>query len=289
MNDTYPLRELLPDAYPPGLAEIPGPPKKLWLRGTLPPRGHKLLAVVGSRALSRYGRDACEMLVAGLAGYPVSIVSGLALGADACAHRTALENGLHTVAIPGSGLDDSVIGPRSNLGLAHDILATGGALLSEQEPRHIPHAADFPSRNRIMAGISHAVLVIEAGEKSGTLITAKLAGEYGRDLLCVPHRIGDPHGAASTAFIRIGAALVAEPSHILEALGIPVKESDAGEARAPALEGAERVLYDLLAEPLSRDELVRMSGIPIGEALTALVSLELKGRIREKFGAWRRV
>jgi DNA processing protein len=289
MKAAFPIQELPPQSYPPGLAEIPDPPRKLWLRGTLPPAGHKLLAVVGSRALSRYGRDACELLVSGLAGHPVSIVSGLALGADACAHRAALANGLHTIAIPGSGLDDSVIGPRTNLGLAHDILAAGGALLSENEPLHLPYAGDFPSRNRIMVGISDAVLVIEAGGKSGTLITAKLAGEYSRDLLCVPHRIGDPHGAASATFIRIGAALVAEPGHVLEALGIPADHAGAGSARVAALDGDERILYSLLAGPLPRDELIRASGMPIGAVLTALVSLELKGLVCEQFGAWRRV
>ncbi|HEX7651449.1 MAG TPA: DNA-processing protein DprA [Candidatus Paceibacterota bacterium] len=283
-------RELLPPDYPAGLNEIPEPPEKLWLRGAMPAPGHKLLAVVGSRALTRYGRDACEMLIAGLAGYPVSIVSGLALGADACAHRAALASGLHTIAIPGSGLNDNVIGPKANGGLAREILLAGGALLSEHEPDYLAHPHDFPSRNRIMVGLSHAVLVIEAGDRSGTLITARLAGEYSRDLLCVPHRINDPHGYASAVFIRLGAALVTEPKHILEALGIPVQDAQsAGEARAAALAGSERAIYELLADPVPRDELIRRSGIPIGEALTILVSLELKGLIREEFGAWRRL
>jgi DNA processing protein len=282
------MRELLPADYPPGLCEIPEPPGKLWLRGTMPPPGHMLLSVVGSRALTRYGKEACEMLIAGLAGYPVSIVSGLALGADACAHKAALAAGLHTVAIPGSGLNDDVIGPQTNRGLAQEILRAGGALLSEHEPGYIAHSYDFPSRNRIMVGLSHAVLVIEAGDRSGTLITARLAGEYSRDLLCVPHRIGDPHGFASALFIRLGAALVTEPRHILEALGIRVQEAEVREARAASLGGAERALYGALDTPLPRDELIRASGISVGEALTALISLELKGFAKEEFGAWRR-
>ncbi len=212
------MRQLAPRDYPRNLREIPQPPAHLWLRGSLPPEGHKLLAVVGSRSLSKYGRQACQELIAGLAGHPISIVSGLALGADACAHQAALDAGLHTIAIPGSGLNDEVIAPRSNFPLAMDILAAGGALLSEQEPDHVPFPSDFPSRNRIMVGMADAVLVIEAGERSGTLITARLAGEYNRDLLCVPHRIGDQNGIGANQFIRLGAELVTEPVHVLDAL-----------------------------------------------------------------------
>ncbi|MBU1292945.1 DNA-processing protein DprA [Patescibacteria group bacterium] len=214
------MRQLAPRDYPKKLREIPHVPERLWLRGALPPDGHLLLAVVGSRSLSPYGKEVCEMLLKGLSGYPISIVSGLALGADACAHQAALATGLHTIAIPGSGLNDSVIAPRTNFPLAKEILRAGGALLSEQEPDHTPYPSDFPSRNRIMVGMSDAVLVIEAGERSGTLITARLATEYNRDLLCVPHRIGDPNGVGANQFIRLGAELVTEPQHILEALGL---------------------------------------------------------------------
>lgn len=281
------IHELRPSEFPAALREIPQPPKKLWMRGSWAPEGTKYLSVVGSRALSRYGKEACEKLIAGLAGYPISIVSGLALGADACAHKAALSAGLHTIAIPGSGLNDDVIGPRTNLGLAQDILKAGGALLSEHEPHHLGRPEDFPSRNRIMVGMSHAVLVIEAGDKSGTLITARLTHEYNRDLLCVPHRIGDPHGFGAHLFIRLGAALIAEPAHILEALGIEEREKDAEEISGN-LEGSEKTLYDALAEPLPRDEVIRASKLPAGEALTALVALELKGLAKEEFGAWRR-
>ena len=214
------MRTLSPDEFPGGLREIPGPPEKLWALGALPPLGTKYLAVVGSRAMSRYGKEVCEKLIGGLAGYPVSIVSGLALGVDTCAHKAALAAGLHTLAIPGSGVDDSVLYPKSNRAFAKEILAAGGALISEYEPTTASRVHFFPERNRIMAGIADAVLVIEAGERSGTLITARLASEYSRELLCVPHRIGDPHGFGPHLFIRIGAALVTEPIHILEALKI---------------------------------------------------------------------
>ncbi len=219
------IRQLTKAEYPKGLLEIPEPPKTLWLRGTFAPEGHKRLAVVGSRELSEYGREACIALINGLKGYPISIISGLALGADACAHQAALDTGLHTIAVPGSGVSDAVIGPRANLKLAQDILKAGGAIMSENEPNHVPKPHDFPSRNRIMVGMADAVLVIEASEQSGTLITARLAADYNRDLLCVPHRITDAHGVGPHLFIRLGATLVSEPLHILEALHLENPET----------------------------------------------------------------
>lgn len=282
------VRELPRVEWPSKICELPQPPAMLTIRGALPPEGTKYLTVVGSRALSHYGEDACRYLIAGLAGYPISIVSGLALGADACAHRAALGAGLHTIAIPGSGLDDSVIGPRANLNLAHDILEAGGALISEHEAMHVPSKWDFPSRNRLMVGISDAVLVIEAGPESGTLITARLAGEYGRELLAVPHRINDPHGYGPHLFLRIGASLASEPEHILEALHIAPREGKAAREAPRDLEGAERVIWDMLETPLTRDEILRDCGVPAGDALTALVALELRGLVKEEFGAWNR-
>ena len=286
------IRELERASWPAQLLEIPQPPKKLWVRGQLPPAGTKLLTVVGSRAMTRYGQEACEKLITGLAGYPVSIVSGLALGADACAHKAALAAGLHTIAIPGSGLDDSVISPRTNFGLAKDILAAGGALVSEQEPLHKPWLKEFPSRNRIMVGLADAVLVIEAGNKSGTLITARLASEYNRDLLCIPHRIGDPHAFGPHLFIRLGAALVSDPLHILEALGIPPRAPTGplrGDAAPTDLEDTEREIWSMLEEVKTRDEILRGTALSAGEALTALVALELRGLVKEEFGAWHRI
>ncbi|MHB1769696.1 MAG: DNA-processing protein DprA [Minisyncoccota bacterium] len=282
------IRELARAEWPAQLLEIPQQPDRLWVRGALPEAGTKLLTVVGSRAMTRYGQEACQKLIAGLAGYPISIVSGLALGVDACAHKAALAAGLHTIAIPGSGLDDSVIGPRANLGLAKEILAAGGALLSEHEPAYQAHPHDFPSRNRLMVGLADAVLVIEAGPKSGTLITARLAADYNRELLCVPHRIGDPHAFGPHLFIRLGAALVAEPLHILEALNITPKELDTSAAETE-LEGIEQEIWILLTEPKSRDEILRRSSANAGELLTALVALELRGLVKEEFGAWRRI
>ena len=292
------IRELAKEEWPAQLLEIPQPPERLWMQGALPPAGHKLLAVVGSRAMTRYGEEACRKLIGGLAGYPISIVSGLALGVDTCAHKAALNAGLHALAVPGSGLGDDVLYPRTNRPFAKEILAAGGGLLSEYPPGTLSRVHFFPERNRIMVGLADAVLVVEAGEKSGTLITARLASEYNRDLLCIPHRIGDPHAFGSHLFIRLGAALVSEPIHILEALKITPLDTTRDKPAPSDLEGAERVIWDMLVEPMTRDEILRSStslstsaGEPAsaGEALTALVALELRGLAKEEFGAWRRI
>ncbi len=284
------IRELAKKEWPDKLAEIPQPPERLWARGAMPPAGHKLLTVVGSRAMTHYGQEVCQKLITGLAGYPVSIVSGLALGVDTCAHKAALAAGLHTLVVPGSGLGDDVLYPRSNRTFAKEILAKGGGMLSEYPPSEPSRVHYFPERNRIMVGLADAVLVIEAGPKSGTLITARLASEYNRDLLCIPHRIGDPHAFGPHLFIRLGAALVTEPIHILEALGIPPRKAEDGHAAAPRdLGDAELAVWNMLEEPKTRDEILRGASGAAGELLTALVALELRGLAREEFGAWRRV
>lgn len=283
------IREFTQHEWPAQLLEIPQLPPQLWIRGVMPPQGTKLLAVVGSRALTRYGQEMCQELIAGLSGYPISIVSGLALGTDACAHKAALDAGLHTIAIPGSGLHDSVISPRTNFGLAKDILAAGGALISEQEPMHKPWMKEFPSRNRLMVGFADAVLIIEAGEKSGTLITARLASEYNRDLLCIPHRITDPHAFGPHLFLRLGAGLVTEPLHILEALRIPPRESSSREIAPVDLEDLELALWSMLEEPKTREEMLTESSIDTNELLSTLLALELRGLIKEEYGTWHRL
>lgn len=283
------IRELAREEWPAQLLEIPQLPKKLWVRGSMPPEGQKLLTVVGSRAMTQYGQAACTNLITGLAGYPISIVSGLALGVDTCAHKAALAAGLHTLALPGSGLGDDVLYPRSNRAFAKEILEKGGGMLSEYAPETPSHVGYFPARNRLMVGLADAVLVIEAGNKSGTLITARLASEYNRDLLCIPHRIADPHAFGPHLFIRLGAALVTEPLHILEAFGIPPREGATTGAAPSDLEDAELVIWDMLDEPKTRDEILRGAGVPAGEALTALVALELRGLVKEEYGAWHKV
>jgi DNA processing protein len=238
--------------------------------------------------MTRYGQEVCQKLISGLSGYPVSIVSGLALGVDTCAHKAALAAGLHALAVPGSGIDNSVLYPKSNRAFAQEILQSGGALISEFEPTDQSRVHFFPQRNRVMAGIADAVLMIEAGEKSGTLITARLAAEYNRELLCIPHRIGDPHGFGPHLFMRLGATCVTEAIHILEALRIAPR-GEAARLEAPKLEGVEKEVWQLLEAPKTRDELVRESKADPGDVLTALIALELRGIAKEEFGAWHRI
>jgi DNA processing protein len=283
------IRMLAPDEYPSLLKEIPDAPDTLYIRGNLPPPHFKYLAVVGSRNMSRYGKDACEALISGLSQYPVAIVSGLALGVDGVAHTAALSAGLPTIAVPGSGLDNSVLYPRAHMKLSEEILKNGGALLSEFEPHFKARPESFPQRNRIMAGMSHAVLVIEATERSGTLITARLASEYNRDLLVVPHSIFAEGGAGGHIFTKIGATPVRTAQDILEALTIEVTT---GKATA-ALNNDEEAVVDLLSEPMSRDDLMRILGeeknFDTGRANALLMSMEIRGLIGETMGEVRKL
>lgn len=279
------IKKLNPKNFPPLLLEINDPPESLYLRGTLPPPQTKLLTVVGSRHMSRYGKDACEYLIKGLAGYPVAIVSGLALGVDGTSHRAALDAGLATIAVPGSGLADSVLYPRTHLGLAREIVEAGGALLSEMKPEERAAPYTFPKRNRIMAGMSHAILVIEAGMKSGTLITARLATEYNRELLAVPHSIFSEGGEGGHLFMGLGARPVRTADDILDALGI---EKDTEEKKVLSLTGDEEKMLDMLGAPMGRDELIRLSGMSTGNANILLAGMELRGLIVESMGEVRK-
>ncbi len=289
-HNTYSaLRQLSKKEYPNQLREIPDTPDILWIQGKWPKPNTAYLTVVGSRAATSYGKEAIQKLIQGLRDYPISIVSGLALGIDAIAHEAALAVGLHTIAIPGSGLAPSCIYPRTNVTLAHKIIESGGALLSEHPPQYRARPYDFPSRNRIMVGLADAVLIVEAAKRSGTLITARLANEYNRELLCVPHRIGDINGFGAQLFLRLGATLVTDSLHILESLRIePKKKEDKLIIETDSFSINERIVYQLLETPYSRDELIRASKLKSSDAITALVSLELRGVTIEEFGMWQR-
>lgn len=277
------LKLLAPDAFPPLLSEIPDPPSLMYLRGTLR-ADQKWLAVVGSRAATAYGRQAVRYLIEGLRGYPITIVSGLAYGIDAEAHRAALDARLSTVAIPGSGLDWDALYPRANVGLAREILNAGGALLSEFAPAERAAAYMFPRRNRIVVGLSHAVLVVEAKERSGSLISARLAAEYNRDLLCVPGSIFSIESAGTNQFLRLGAAPATSPRDILEALGF---DASAASPRPADLSDAEQRVLEAIASPCSRDELIAALEMPVTEANILLSAMEIKGLITEEFGTIR--
>ncbi len=281
----HPITQLDSSQFPQLLREISDPPKELYARGELPSEECKWLAVVGSRKYTPYGKSTCEHLIAGLRGQPVVIVSGLALGIDAIAHKAALDAGIPTVAVPGSGLDWNVLYPRSNHSLAHAILNAGGAMLSEFEPSTKANDYTFPQRNRIMAGLCHATLLIEATERSGTLITARLATEYNRDLLAVPGSIFSESSKGTHQFLKLGARLVASSADILDALGIAVTTPT---ATPQNLTENETNIFEALHEPCSRDALASVVALHATELAIALSTLEIKGLIREELGLLRR-
>src|SRR3990167_3992067 len=243
------IRALKPEEYPELLKEIPEPPKQLRLEGNLPTPGNKLLAIVGSRKYSTYGREMCEMLVAGLAGAPVTIVSGLALGIDSIAHRAAMRVGLQTIALPGSGIDRKVIHPRSHAGLADEIVTNGGGLLSEYDDLMPAGVWAFPRRNRIMAGMCHATLVIEADKRSGTLITSRLATEYNREVGAVPGPVNSSTSDGPHMLIRLGAALIRDKNNVLELLGLKRMEEPPTLVEIEELSDEEKVFIKILEHP----------------------------------------
>lgn len=269
--------------FPPQLLEIPQPPQKFYLEGTLPPPTTLFLAVVGSRAYTPYGKRACEHIVEGLAGSAIAVVSGLALGIDGIAHEAAIRAGLTTVAIPGSGLDRSVLYPRSHVSLANRIVAHGGTLLSEFAPKERATVYSFPRRNRLMAGLSRGVLVIEAAEKSGTLITARLALDYNRDVFVVPNSIFSESSKGSLRLLKDGAIPITEAADILKHWGLE-KPAPSTESMPQNLSVEETLLLKLLAEPLSKDELITASALPVSELNILLSVMELKGLIKEELG-----
>jgi len=283
----FPIHKLEKDSHPPLLREIPQPPKELYLRGNLPPQGAECLAVVGSRNYTNYGKQVVEYLIGGLRGYPVSIISGLALGIDTLAHETALSAGLHTLSVPGSGIDDSVLYPRRNFGLARRILENGGGILSEFEPTFHATTWSFPQRNRIMAGLAHAVLLIEASEKSGTLITARLTADYNRELLVVPGNIFSENSTGVHQFLKLGATPVTSPEDILIALNIEEKSEPS--AQAQLFTEKELSVLTLLNEPKDNDTIIRLISTSPQETLTLLMHMELKGHIREQNGMFYKV
>jgi DNA processing protein len=281
---TWPVQVLKQKDFPPLLREIPDKPALLYMRGELPPKGHKYLCVVGSRATSLYGRRVCQQLVAGLAGYPVAIVSGMALGIDSEAHKAAMDVGLPTIAVLPSSCDDESIYPATNRAVAQRILARGGALISETKGPFKAMIHSFPQRNRISAGMSQAALIIEAGEKSGTLITARLALDYNREVLAIPHELGKETGAGVNRLIREGATLVRTSDDILQVLGIKPLETPKQATLPTDLTEVEMKTLHALTEAMVRDELIERAALSAQEANIALSSLLIRGLITERLG-----
>ncbi len=286
MQDIYTLQK---EQFPTLLKEIPDTPEHLFLKGNLPSsQTHHFLTIVGSRKHTTYGKEITRSCIQALAGLPVCIVSGLALGIDTIAHTTAIEVGLPTVAIPGSGIDEAVIYPRTNTNLSRDIIMSGGALLSEYEPTFKATQWSFPKRNRIMAGISHTTLVIEAEEKSGTLITSRLALEYNRDVVAVPGSIFSTTSSGTNKLIFDGATPLLHPEELPNILQIKTLNSNNVSAQEELsfsnLSDHEVYIIQLLQEPVSRSELMQISTLSHSETIVAITTLELKDLIIESAG-----
>ncbi len=287
----YPIGQLRVSEFPGLLHEIPDKPKRLYVRGTLPPKNTTYLCVVGSRRTTAYGQRMAHQLIAGLARSPVAIVSGMAMGIDSEAHKAALDVGLPTVAVLPSGLDDRVLYPSVNRPLAKRILALGSALLSENEPEFVAMLHSFPERNRICAGISKATLIVEAGEKSGTLITARLALDYNREVMGIPHELGRETGMGVNRLLREGATLVRDSDDILQVLGLKPSDKPQQTMFPTDLTTSEVAILETLPPVggLARDELVVLADLSAQEANIALSSLLIRGLILERLGKIERI
>lgn len=285
----FPIRQLPYSQFPLLLREIPDAPQRLFIRGEMPPTERIMLCVVGSRACTAYGRRMTHKLIAGLARYQITIVSGLALGLDSEAHTAALEVGLPTIAVLPSSLDDVSLYPAGNVHLAQTILVKGGALLSENESPFKAMLHSFPERNRIVAGMSKATLILEAGDHSGTLITARLALEYNREVLAIPHELERPTGVGVNRLLREGATLVRDSADILTALGLTPSEERIQAPLPTDLTPHESAILTLLIEPLPTDELITRTSLSAQEANVAISSLLIRGIITERLGNIERI
>lgn len=281
--------------YPERLKEIYDPPPVLWVRGAASLLARPAIAIVGTRHPTPYGSGVAEMLARDLAVRRLLILSGMARGIDSCAHRGALAARMPTVAVWGTGID--VIYPKENKKLAEEILATGGAIVSEMPMGSFPAPQNFPRRNRILSGLSIAVLVVEAGENSGTRVTARCAAEQNRDLFAVPGNVTSKGSWTPNTLIKQGAKLVATWEDVWEDLPSQVRLEL--EAEAPA-ESKSETTASLLPDPVLRpqeamvlevlrtdaalqiDEILELleTQLTSSEVFTALFELEITGRIR---------
>ena len=279
------IKKLPKEKFPKALMEIPQPPEELWIIGELPKEDLIYLCVVGSRKFTSYGREACEKIISGLKGYPIVIVSGFAMGIDTIAHKKAMAIGLKTLVFPGSGLSPEAMYPKTNVRLMEEVIEKGGCLISEFEPDFKATQWSFPMRNRLMAGISKATLIIEAEERSGTLITARLTTEYNRDLLVVPGSIFSPNSKGTNRLLHQGATPVTCAEDVLEALGFEQEKDEIKQAKLfEDLSPEEKMVVNLLREPMSRDDLIRAMKMEIPIANALLSVMEIKELIKEEMG-----
>jgi DNA processing protein len=259
--------------YPERLGDLPDPPRSLWARGDLSLLDRPCVAIVGTRRATAYGERVARELARVLAGAGATIVSGLARGIDACAHRGALEAGGATVAVLGTGLD--VVFPKGHARLQQSI-AERGLLLSEIEPARAAHGGSFPLRNRIIAAITSATIVVEAGVKSGALITSNHALDLGRSVAAVPGPIDVPQAEGSNLLLRDTAIAITSMADAITLMGLvaPIRLAELPE------QGIERRLWDAIAEgPADLDTLCTRARLPAHEGMAAASALELRGLI----------
>ncbi len=277
--------------FPPQLAAIPGSPPALFVWGNPAVLADPQVAIVGSRRATAAGRETAFEFGARLAATGLAITSGLAVGIDAAAHRGALQAGGVTIAVCGTGLDR--VYPSEHQALAEQIAASG-ALVSEFPTGTPPHAHNFPRRNRLMSGLARGVLVIEAAARSGSLITARLAGEQGRDVMAVPGSIHNVLARGCHRLIKDGAALVETVEDVLETLGLPMltMHTNSGAQAPDGVEtpggrldsGAEILLNALGFGPTDLDRLVERTGLAAASIISKLQLLELEGRVESLAG-----
>lgn len=281
------IKKVNPEDFPKLLKEIPSPPKEIYVVGNYPNENSHFLAVVGTRKFTNYGKDVCEKLIAGLAGHGFVIVSGLALGIDAIAHSAALRAGIPTIAVPGSGLSDKVIHPHSHLRLSKEIVDAGGCLLSEYPPDYPASIHTFPRRNRIIAGLATATLVIEAPNKSGALITSKFALDFNRDVMAVPGPIFNENSKGTNGLIRRGAIPITCAEDILDAFGVVISLPGQNlkiDFNSGGFSDLEKEILENLSEPISKDDLIRKLGKPTTTINPALTMMQINGLIKESGG-----
>jgi DNA processing protein len=267
--------------YPPLLAQLFDPPAELYVRGNEKALGETAVAIVGARSCSAYGSQVARSLARELAAAGLVVVSGLARGIDGEAHRGTLDAGGRTVAVLGCGIDRDY--PRSHAELALRIRERGGAVVSEYPPGVEPAPWRFPARNRIIAGLCAATIVVEARERSGALITADFALELGREVFAVPGEITSALSAGTNDLLRQGAILLLAPADVLMALGLEPAPQRVGTVS----ESAARLLAEVTDAACDMDGLVRATGRPTGEIAAALVELELAGLVTASDGVYR--
>lgn len=269
--------------YPKYLREIANPPPLLYVRGEIREADQWAIAVVGTRRQTAYGRQVTQDLVAGLVHNKITIISGLARGIDTTAHRTAVEMDGRTVAVLGSGLD--IIYPAENRSLAKRIVEGRGALVSEFALGTKPEAKNFPPRNRVISGLAMGVIVVEAGTRSGALITVEFALEQDREVFAVPGNINSPASRGTNRLIQEGAKLVTKVDDVLEELNLMmVQEKTAVQIAMPESAEEVQILECLTHQPLHIDELAHLADLPSALVSSTLTLMELKGMVRQVGG-----